>query len=369
MAMISRSIALFPAIALFLVSMLLPADALPCSTFLIRQGREIVFGKNYDFRVSEGRLMVNKRGVAKFALALGSRNPAKWVSRYGSVSFNQVAREYPNGGMNEAGLVVEIMWLDSTKYPAPDDRAAISELQWIQYQLDNCATVADVLATDGVIRIEPTGKPVHFFVADRDGDAATIEFLDGALVYRRAESLPVPALTNHTYDESLACLSRHEGFGGRERAAGGWESLDRFVTCARIVRDARSVRSKKLVPYAFDALETVSQGDRTVWSIVYDMERRVVRFRTVGRPDIRILKLERCDFSCESPALMLDLETEIEGDVAGRLVRWTTELNRDLIGRTFKRYAEESFMSLSAEAQDYLARYPERFECRADGGR
>ena len=367
--MISRSAALCSAIALLLASTLLPAGALPCSTFLMRQGREIVFGKNYDFMVSEGRLVVNKRGVAKFALALGAQKPAKWVSRYGSVSFNQVAREYPNGGMNEAGLVVEIMWLEGTRYPAPDDRAVVPELQWIQYQLDNCATVAEVLSTDSVIRIEPTGKPVHFFVADRGGDAATFEFLDGALVHRRGGSLPVPALTNHTYDESLSFLSRHEGFGGRERAAGGWKSLDRFVTCARIVRDARTVRARKLVPYAFDALETVSQGDRTVWSIVYDMKRRVVRFRTVGRPDIRILRLERCDFSCDSPALVLDLETEIEGDVAGRFVPWTTELNRELIGRTFKRYEEESFMSLSAEAQDYLARYPERFECRADGGR
>ena len=33
--------------------------------------------------------------------------PASWVSKYGSVTFNQYGRELPTGGMNEAGLVVE----------------------------------------------------------------------------------------------------------------------------------------------------------------------------------------------------------------------------------------------------------------------
>jgi len=60
--------------------------------------------------------------------------PAKWVSAYGSVTFNQFGRELPLGRMNEAGLVIEIMWLTQTEYPHSDRRPALRELQWAQYQ-------------------------------------------------------------------------------------------------------------------------------------------------------------------------------------------------------------------------------------------
>lgn len=346
----------------------LPNAGRACSTFMISQGGRIVVAKNFDMLVREGCLFVNKRGVEKFALSPNATNPARWTSRYGSVSFNQVAREYPMGGMNEAGLVVEIMWLDTARYPVPDDRPVIPELQWIQYQLDNCATVDEVLATDAVLRIESTGKPVHFFVADRSGDAATVEFVDGALVSHRGESLPAPALTNDTYDESIAYLGRHEGFGGGKRPVGGWESLDRFVGCARAARDARRVRTGRLVPYAFESLRGVAQGDGTVWSIVYDVKKRIVRFRTVGMPRIRVLALKDCDFSCDTPVLSLDLFADLEGNVAPRLEPCTVERNRDLIQRTFKRYAEENFLKLSEQAQEYLARYPELFTCAPPAG-
>ena len=64
-------------------------------------------------------------------------NTISWVSQYGSITFNQYGKEFPTGGMNEKGLVVELMWLDGTIYPQPDERPAIGVLQWIQYQLDN----------------------------------------------------------------------------------------------------------------------------------------------------------------------------------------------------------------------------------------
>jgi choloylglycine hydrolase len=52
-------------------------------------------------------------------------------------------------------------------------------LQWIQYQLDRCATVDEVIATDKTIRISSKGTPVHYLVADAGGHVSTIEFLNG----------------------------------------------------------------------------------------------------------------------------------------------------------------------------------------------
>ena len=105
--------------------LLLPVpEATACTTFCLKRGSQAVFGKNYDWGVGDGLVIVNKRGVAKTALIPPQEKPARWVSRYGSLTFNQYGRELPSGGMNEAGLALELMWLDETRYPAPDGRPA-----------------------------------------------------------------------------------------------------------------------------------------------------------------------------------------------------------------------------------------------------
>ena len=179
-----------------------PAAA--CTTFCLRgpgpQGR-VVFGKNYDWHVGEGLLVVNQRGVARRADVPGDR-PASWVSKYGSVTFNQYGRDFPSGGLNEAGLAIELMWLDGSRYPAPDQRPAVDVLQWIQYNLDTHRTVREVLAANRQVRIASL-VPLHYLVADRSGAVATVEFLDGKLVAHTGKDLPVAALANSPYRESL----------------------------------------------------------------------------------------------------------------------------------------------------------------------
>src|ERR1700755_3020224 len=90
-------------------------DGLACTTFCLKNKGEVLFGKNYDWNIGDGLIFVNKRGVSKEGAA--DKNAARWVSKYGSVTFNQYGRENPSGGMNEAGLVIELMWLEWTKYP------------------------------------------------------------------------------------------------------------------------------------------------------------------------------------------------------------------------------------------------------------
>ena len=87
---------------LFLLSVLV-SPSFACTTFCLKHNGEVLFGRNYDFRIGDALIFVNKRGVAKTATVGDSPNPAKWISRYGSVTFNQYGRENPTGGMNEAG--------------------------------------------------------------------------------------------------------------------------------------------------------------------------------------------------------------------------------------------------------------------------
>jgi hypothetical protein len=44
--------------------------------------------------------------------------------------------ENSSGGINEAGLAVELMWLDDAEYPADPRIPSFGTLEWIQYQLD-----------------------------------------------------------------------------------------------------------------------------------------------------------------------------------------------------------------------------------------
>ena len=122
-----------PSVLLLSLAQVRPADA--CTTFMLSRGGEHVVGKSYDWFMGQGLVIVNKRGVAKQSLpAKPGDRAAQWVSRHASVTFNQYGREFPAGGMNDAGLVVEVMWLDSSEYERADRRPSLNELQWIQYQ-------------------------------------------------------------------------------------------------------------------------------------------------------------------------------------------------------------------------------------------
>jgi choloylglycine hydrolase len=124
-----------------------------CTTFLLEPASGgAFFGKNYDWHMGQGLVYVNKRGVQKSALLsspeqMESQSPAVWTSLYGSITFNQYGKEFPNGGMNEKGLVIEVLWVDVSTFPTQIEKGeSVTELQWVQYQLDNFATVAEVVA-------------------------------------------------------------------------------------------------------------------------------------------------------------------------------------------------------------------------------
>jgi penicillin V acylase-like amidase (Ntn superfamily) len=113
----------------------------------------------------------------------------------------------PMDGLNEAGFVVAQMWLDGTRYPPAGSRPGVGVLSWIQYHLDNPASVQDVIKGDKKIRIDPElSAPLHFLVCDISGQVAVIEFLDGKMVVHTGKNLPYAALANSTYSASLQHL-------------------------------------------------------------------------------------------------------------------------------------------------------------------
>jgi penicillin V acylase-like amidase (Ntn superfamily) len=315
-----------------LVLLLLPVpQATACTTFCLKRGPQAVFGKNYDWAVGDGLVIVNKSGVSKTAAIppqekrSPQEKPARWVSRYGSLTFNQYGREFPNGGMNEAGLAVELMWLDETRYTAPDGRHALGCLEWIQYQLDNYATVDEVVKNAGRLRVTSDAK-VHYLACDKSGSCATFEILNGRPVIHSGASLPVRALANHTYEDSLRF--REKGQGSQR---GGTGSLQRFARAAeRAEAYAAAPEAADPVRYAFETLDSVAQGSYTRWSIVYDLKAGRVHWLTRENRKVRFVTLSSFDWSCSTPVEVLGID-EGEGDVTRRFVRYTPEANRKLV--------------------------------------
>src|ERR1700746_1722576 len=80
-------------------------QAYPCTTFVLQGDGRIYFGRNLDWHWENGLVFVNQRNIGKMAVVTPGHAPAKWISKYGSVTFNQFGMELPMGGMNEAGLV------------------------------------------------------------------------------------------------------------------------------------------------------------------------------------------------------------------------------------------------------------------------
>jgi len=335
-----------------------------CSTFVLKSGLNLVFGRNYDWAIGYGFVMVNKRNLIKRSdnSSEPSAKSVQWISKYGSITFNQYGKEYPMGGMNEAGLVVEVMWLEETQFPHPDPRPMLEELQWVQYQLDTASSVKEVIASDASIRISTNSVPIHFLVSDKTGEAATIEFLDGKMVSQTAETLPVKALTNSTYADSKEYLKNHKGFGGEREIGFSGNSLDRFARAAHMLTSYEKSKNKDIVEYAFSILESVDNEGWTQWSIVYDVTNRAVHFKTKDAPKIKMFSFEHLDFDCQTQSKVIDMQTDKKGNISGHFIAYSTEINRKLIGQSFK--GTEFLENTPAAVMDQRARYPESMVCR-----
>lgn len=342
-----------------------PRRAAACTAFLLSEGagdaRRVAVAKSYDWHSGEALVLVNKRGVAKQALpAQPGDRPARWISRYASVTFNQYGREMPIGGMNERGLVVETLWLDSSRYPAPDQRPTLTELQWVQHQLDLFDSVKQVVAAAPKVRIAPVYAKVHYLVCDGTGACAAIENVDGKLVISAGKRLPTSVLTNDSYSDSLRFLRLHAGFGGARAAPHGRGSLARFTRAATLAAAAAKPH-RAIEARAFEILRSVSLGAYSKWNIVYLPLSREVLFRTHRRATIRSVSLARLSSACDTPVQALDLDAPLSGDVTTRFSDYTPARNRALLAQTLASLAPR----LPPGTLERLAAYPERLPCTA----
>lgn len=341
-----------------------PAHA--CTSFCLDTPGGPFFATNLDLMTGDGHLFVNRRGIAKEGYRPSTTGEtAKWVSKFGSVTFNLVGRELPWGGMNEAGVVMSTMQLNASRCPDPDERPPFSEANLVQYVLDTCASVEEVIAAVSVLRLAQSECASHYLVADENGGCVTIEFLEGNLVYHTGETLPVKALANAPYAAGIAFIEQ-----GVVPADNPGQSVERVAAAAAKINSFRPDGGANPVDYSLEVLtETVAAPKRwwsdlfdepyTRWNIVFDLARREIHYRTVDNPSLRHLSLGSFDFSCQAPFLMLDVNAELEGSIDGYFEPYDHDVNL----KTFRTFCDKWGIEIEEEAAAALIQLFESFQC------
>ena len=343
-------------LALFLLTAYISSA---CTTFFLNKNGQLFFGRNYDWVSGTGIVCTNLRSLQKTSLKQEDGNTMSWVSNYGSITFNQYGKEFPTGGMNEKGLVVELMWLDATKFPEPDNRPSLNVLQWIQYQLDQNVTVDEVIATDEIVRINSKGTPIHYLVADAGGNVATIEFLKGKMVVHKGKELPFPVLTNSTYDESM------QQTNGLNNKSFQDNSIERFARACRMVeRFQMHEINLPIVDYAFSILYNVAQDNRTKWSIVYDVTNRKINFKSHGFNDVKTVAFSSFDFNCTSSPKMFDINQNLKGEVSASFKDFSIDEARPFLEKAVSESKSE--VTIPDNAKEALLNYPREIKCKQE---
>jgi choloylglycine hydrolase len=144
-------------------------------------------------------------------------------------------------GLTDAGLAVHQLFMPEPEYGGPDEgRPALSVAVWMQYVLDNFATVADAVAwmESSQLAMAAQSDPIsgravtlHLALDDTSGDSAIVEYLDGSPRIHHDRSYTV--MTNSPpFGEQLQRLRTIERLGGTEPLLGGTDSDQRFARAA-----------------------------------------------------------------------------------------------------------------------------------------
>lgn len=300
------------------------ADACTRALYFGKEGQTVT-GRTMDWaEETQTNLWIFPRGMARSGgLAAGSLT---WTSKYGSV----VASIYEGGtadGMNEKGLVANLLYLVESVYsPIDDTRPALVISSWGQYMLDNFATVEEAVAdarreTYRMVSVDaPNGAKgtVHLSLSDPSGDSAIFEYIDGKLVIHHGRQHQV--MTNSpTYDQQIALNKYWEQIGGTVMLPGTNRAADRFARASFYINAARQTADpREAVATVFSVMRNssvprgISTPDQpnissTIWRSVSDQKNLVYYYESTASPSLIWVNFAGVDFSAGSGVRKLTL--------------------------------------------------------------
>ncbi|HBL42474.1 linear amide C-N hydrolase [Gimesia sp.] len=295
---------------------------------------ETVTGRTMDWKEDlQSNLWIFPRGMSRDG-GLGDAS-LSWTSQYGSV----VASLYEGGtadGMNEAGLVANLLYLVESEYPADDDpRPAIVISAWAQYVLDQFATVEEAVTelrkeTFRIVTVvAPNGAAgtVHLSLSDPSGDSAIFEYVGGELKIHHGRQYQV--MTNSpVFDEQIALNKYWQQIGGTVMLPGTNRAADRFARASFYINAcAQSANPREAAASVFSVMRNVSvpRGistpdqpniSSTIWRTVSDQKHKIYFYEDTASPGLVWVDLKQIDFSPDSGTRKLTLvgNYDLSGD-------------------------------------------------------
>ena len=306
LSFIRRITGLGAAIWLFGLSSL----ALACSTVALGRDADLRIVYSYDQSESgAGILLLNPAGAERRSI-MGAAGHV-WTARFGSVTFNQFGPGMPTAGQNTEGLVVTLMWNNAVVYGGPPTRPIVNELELIQLLLDSAATVEEALTLLDQIAIVGM-VPIHFFMADARGDMAILTPRDSGIDIHRGREMPIPALTNTSYNDLLDEITVLDGFGGdrpipRRSHSAAPSSLERFAIGAIAARaQSGPVDDTTAIRLLQDLANPVTQ-----WQIVFSPRAGEIHYRLIGETRLNLVDVSEADLTCYDTPMHLHLAAPV----------------------------------------------------------
>ncbi|WP_255493381.1 linear amide C-N hydrolase [Dysgonomonas sp. HDW5B] len=255
------------------------------------------------------------------------RNSLKWTSKYGSVvtSAFEIAS---TDGMNEKGLVANLLWLPESQYPVRDQsKPGLTISAWVQYMLDNFATVNEAVsfAQEDSFQVVSDKMPdgsrmatLHLSISDATGDNAIFEYIDGKLIIHH--SMDYKVMTNSpTYDKQLALNDYWKSIGGLTFLPGTNRAADRFARASFYVDVIPKTDNEKLavasvfsvirnvsVPYGISTPES-PEISSTQWRTVSDSKNLTYFFESSLTPNTFWVNLQDMNLEKGAPVLKLSI--------------------------------------------------------------
>ncbi len=291
-----------------------------CTRFVyLGANNQVLTARSMDWRNDiASNLWIFPRGMKRSG-EVGPQS-VQWTARYGSV----IASGYDistTDGMNEAGLVANVLWLVESSYPKYDGKKpGLTIAAWAQYVLDNFATVreaVDALAKEPFVVVtdmvpgENRLATLHLSISDASGDSAIIEYIDGKQVIHHSKQYQV--MTNSpTFEQQLALNAYWKQIGGTVMLPGTNRAADRFARASfyvnalpktddpvKTIASVFSVIRNTSVPYGISTPNEPNISS-TRWRTVADHKRKLYFFESALTPNTFWVDLTKLDFSEKS---------------------------------------------------------------------
>lgn len=296
-------------------------------------------GRSMDWKLPMlSDLWVFPRGMKREGAA-GPRS-VEWQSRYGSLIVSGYDISTVDG-MNEKGLVANLLWLVDSDYPADDGvTPRLSLSLWAQYFLDQFASVDEAVAhlRDNPLHVASGDVPdqpgrlttVHLSLSDASGDSAILEWIDGELVIHHSRDYRV--MTNEPrFEDQLAITRYWSGVNAREFLPGTNRATDRFARASHYIDAVRqsddpriaaasvfSVIRNTSVPYGI-SMEDAPNLSTTRWRVVADHKALRYYVESAVSPNVFWVDLEKLDFSRQAGVRKLALGVDMTAVKSGEV--------------------------------------------------